>query len=82
MNVYEILTGLLDTLGRDLLATLLFEAVDLDDLDWQLARLSHRVAPVYLPLSLDADLVRGVGSANLRRAGGACAGAGGVEPGR
>lgn len=47
------LVDLLDTVGPDLLETLLFDPVDPDDLDWHLARLSHRVAPVYLPLATD-----------------------------
>ncbi len=47
------LLDLLDMVGREALQTLLFEPVALDELDWHLALLSHRVAPAYLPLAAD-----------------------------
>jgi len=39
------LVDLLDLVGQEALQTLLFEPVAPGELDWHLARLSHRVAP-------------------------------------
>lgn len=47
------LVNLLDLVGREALQTLLFEPVDPAELDWYLARLSHQVAPAYLPIAAD-----------------------------
>jgi hypothetical protein len=49
----EALEGLLDQIGRASLTGLLFEPISSSDLDWYLARLSHLVAPVYLPFAAD-----------------------------
>ena len=51
--ITQSLTNLLDVIGRDALRTLLFDPVAPAELDWHLARLSHRVAPVYLPIATD-----------------------------
>jgi len=47
------LLDLLDMVGREALQTLFFEPVEPEALDWHLARLSHRVAPAYLPFAAD-----------------------------
>lgn len=51
--IEESLTNLLDVIGRDALQTLLFDPVAPAELNWHIARLSHRVAPAYLPLATD-----------------------------
>ncbi len=47
------LLDLLNMVGREALRALLFDPVEPEELDWHLARLSHRVAPAYLPLAAD-----------------------------
>jgi hypothetical protein len=47
------LLDLLDLVGREALQTLFFDPIEPEELDWYLARLSHRVAPAYLPLAAD-----------------------------
>jgi hypothetical protein len=47
------LLELLDLVSRKALQTLLFDPVEPEELDWHLTRLSHRVAPAYLPFAAD-----------------------------
>ena len=52
-TITDALSHLLDTVGRESLKAFYFDPVEPEELDWYLARLSHRVAPAYLPLAAD-----------------------------